>query len=79
MYGSYWDRGHFMKNFHFKTIYNITQEAKKNTDYICGFTSKKQTIKTLLQQQETNTLKIKKSDVPNIRHNLINYTTFAVI
>ena len=28
MYGSSWDRGRFMKNFRFDTIYNITQELQ---------------------------------------------------
>ncbi len=29
MYGNFWDRGHFMKNFHFDTICNISREPQE--------------------------------------------------
>ncbi len=29
MYDGSWDRGRFMKNFRFNTIYNITQEPQE--------------------------------------------------
>ena len=42
MYGSSCDRGRFMKNFCFDTIYNIAQEPQdlQRYDYACGFIGK---------------------------------------
>ncbi len=47
MYDSSSDRGRFMKNFHFETIYNNTQESHElqRFNYACRFIDKYAVIK----------------------------------
>ena len=46
-YGSSWDSGRFMKNFHFDSICNITQDSQDLQQYncACGFIHKSAVIK----------------------------------